>query len=305
MARSRFVEEENEMKYLHQLRRGLKRGMTLACLSASLVIMAGQAVWSVPRPSGADLSITKTDSPDPLKVGENLNYSIMVTNSGPLSATGVTMTDELPAGVSFVSWSATQGSCSVSPTVACTLGSLGNGATAGVEIVVRADQAGDITNTATVAGKQKDPNQANNQSSASTHVDPQEADLSIAMTDEPDPYVSRTQPLTFTITVHNAGPSNVTSARMRDDLPNNVYLAASITASQGMCGVSYGIVNCDLGELAVGSNATVTIAVWVRCNSTSVINSASTFADELDPVPVNNEATTVTAVAPTFICRVA
>lgn len=294
------------MSYLRRLRTGLKRGITLACLTASLVIVAGQVAWSAPRPSGADLSITKTDSPDPVKVGQDLTYSIAVTNGGSSTATEVSMRDQLPATVSFVSSTVTQGSCSGSSTVVCSLGNLGKGANAAVEIVVRANEAGDIVNTASVSGKQKDPSQANNQSSASTHVDPQqEADLSIAMTDEPDPYVPRTQPLTFTITVHNAGPSNVTSARMRDDLPDNVYLAASITASQGICGYSYGSVNCDLGELAVGSTATVTISVWVRCNSTSVINSASTSADEPDPVPVNNEATTVTAVVPTSICHVA
>lgn len=294
------VEEENEMSYLRRLLTGLKRGITLACLTASLVIVAGQVVWSAPRPSGADLSITKTDSPDPVKVGQDLTYSISVTNGGPLTATEVSMRDQLPATVSFVSLTVTQGSCSGSSTVVCSLGNLGKGATAAVEIVVRANEAGDIVNTASVSGKQKDPSQANNQSSASTHVDPQqEADLSIAMTDEPDPYVLKTQPLTFTITVHNAGPSNVTSARIRNDPPVNVYLA-SITASQGICGVSYGIVNCDLGELAVGGTATVTISVWVRCG-TSVINSALTSADEPDPVPDNNEATTETVVVPTNI----
>lgn len=288
------------MSQLRRLRKGVKRGFTLACLSATLVIIGGQTVWSAAKPSGADLSITKTDSPDPVKVGQNLTYSITVANGGPLTATELAMSDQLPANVSFVSSSATQGSCSGSSTIVCSLGSLAKGATAAVEIVVRANEAGDIINTASVSGKQRDPSQDNNQSSASTHVDvPEplgEADLSLAMTDEPDPYVQSGQRLTFTITVHNAGPSNVTSAKMRDDLPDNVSFA-SLTTSQGTCGLVYRAVDCDLGELDVASSATVTIAVWVRCCSeTSVINSASTFADEADPVTVNNEATTVTAV---------
>ena len=41
----------------------------------------------------ADLSVTKTDSPDPVRSGGNLTYTITVTNNGPDAATGVTMTD--------------------------------------------------------------------------------------------------------------------------------------------------------------------------------------------------------------------
>ncbi|HMC80127.1 MAG TPA: DUF4082 domain-containing protein, partial [Acidimicrobiia bacterium] len=82
---------------------------------------------------GADLSITKTASPDPVLVGSTLTYSLSVSDAGPAGATGVTATDPLPAGVSFVSASASQGSCSQSSgTVTCSLGSLAAGAGATV-----------------------------------------------------------------------------------------------------------------------------------------------------------------------------
>ena len=51
----------------------------------------------------ADLSITKGDSPDPVTAGQNLTYTVKVTNSGPSTASAVTVTDTLPAGVTFVS----------------------------------------------------------------------------------------------------------------------------------------------------------------------------------------------------------
>ena len=51
----------------------------------------------------ADLSITKTDSPDPVTAGKNLTYTVQVTNGGPSTASAVTVTDTLPAGVTFVS----------------------------------------------------------------------------------------------------------------------------------------------------------------------------------------------------------
>src|SRR2546428_238396 len=51
----------------------------------------------------ADVGVTKSDSPDPVAVGWNVTYTIVVTNHGPSSATAVTLTDPLPAGVTFVS----------------------------------------------------------------------------------------------------------------------------------------------------------------------------------------------------------
>jgi uncharacterized repeat protein (TIGR01451 family) len=72
-----------------------------------------------PPPATADLSITKTDSPDPAIVGNNLTYSIAVHNFGPDPATSVMVTDTLPGNVSFVSATPSQGSCSGTATVNC------------------------------------------------------------------------------------------------------------------------------------------------------------------------------------------
>src|SRR5207247_1918041 len=63
---------------------------------------------STPTPTPtpmANLSVTKTDSPDPVTEGDNLTYTIMVHNAGPQTATGVTMTDVLPPDTTFVSLS--------------------------------------------------------------------------------------------------------------------------------------------------------------------------------------------------------
>ena len=78
--------------------------------------------------ASADLSLTKSGAPDPVTVGDTVTYTVVVTNGGPDAATGVTVTDTLPAEVTFVSATATQGTCSGTTTVSCALGTLANGA---------------------------------------------------------------------------------------------------------------------------------------------------------------------------------
>ena len=115
----------------------------------------------------ADLAVTKSASPASVTVGDNVTYTSAVTNNGPFGATSVTFTDTLPAGVTFVSATPSQGSCSESGgTVTCDLGNLANGASATVAIVVTTTAAGSISNTATVHASETDPNTGNNSATA-------------------------------------------------------------------------------------------------------------------------------------------
>jgi uncharacterized repeat protein (TIGR01451 family) len=120
---------------------------------------------------GADLSLTKSDSQDRAPVGRDLTYTLTVVNGGPDPATGVTVTDQLPSSVSFVSATASQGSCGESNgTVFCTLGTVPVGTPITIDIVVRPTQAGPITNSASVASPTADPDQTNNADSEDTSV---------------------------------------------------------------------------------------------------------------------------------------
>ncbi|MCW2766601.1 MAG: hypothetical protein JWO11_2560 [Nocardioides sp.] len=120
-------------------------------------------------PSMTDLAIEKSDAVGPVFEGGTITYTLTVTNSGPADATGVKATDVLPTGVSFVS--AANGCADVSGTVTCDFGALADGASESATIVVRADAAGTISNTATVDGDEVDPNPANNTDSEQTTVD--------------------------------------------------------------------------------------------------------------------------------------
>jgi uncharacterized repeat protein (TIGR01451 family) len=70
----------------------------------------------VAAPTSADLAITKTDAADPVIVNGNVVYTLTIRNDGPAAATGVTVTDTLPAGVTFVSAVPSQGAaCTGTP----------------------------------------------------------------------------------------------------------------------------------------------------------------------------------------------
>ncbi len=135
---------------------------------------ASGSVWAAPGSS--DLRITKSDSPDPVNIGSVLTYTIQVQNFGPDAASGVTVTDQLPRGVDFVSATGTSGQCAQKGRkVTCDLGGLGAptidyGGAPTITISVIPRKIGTITNTASVNGDQKDPAKSNNRATATTLV---------------------------------------------------------------------------------------------------------------------------------------
>jgi uncharacterized repeat protein (TIGR01451 family) len=123
----------------------------------------------------ADLAIAKSDSPDPVTQGQTLTYTIQVTNLGPGTAQGVTVTDTLDSHVDFVSAAATQGTCDrTGNKVTCSLGDLAAGASppATVTLKVVPRKTGMLENSATVGvgAGDTDPNTANDSDAETTTV---------------------------------------------------------------------------------------------------------------------------------------
>lgn len=161
------------------MRRAAKRGRSpwLGTAVALLAVVAIANVGSAAPADSANLKITKADSPDPVRVGGQLTYTIGVEDLGPAPATGVTVTDNLPKGVGLVSATGPSGACAMqSGKVTCAIGSLTptainyGGSPATVTIVVAPRNPGIIRNTATVKGDQKDSANANNKATAATRV---------------------------------------------------------------------------------------------------------------------------------------
>lgn len=118
-----------------------------------------------------DLSLVKTDSEDPLPSGSDLVYTLSVTNNGPSSASGVVVTDILPAGVTLVD---TAG-CAEDPVAVptCTLGAINSGASSQYTITVSIDPAPpvSIVNTASVTSTEPEIDPSDNTDDEETTLD--------------------------------------------------------------------------------------------------------------------------------------
>jgi uncharacterized repeat protein (TIGR01451 family) len=243
---------------------------------------------------GADLAITKTDSADPVEVGGTVTYRLAVHNNGILDATGVTVTDNLPSGLTYQSATPSQGSCSeAGGAISCALGGLANGADATIDVVATADTAGTVTNTASVQADQPDGDTQNNSASQSTTINGV-ADLAITNSDSPDP-VGAGQTLTYSLGVTNNGPNTAPSVTVTDSLPSGVTYQ-SATPSQGTCSQASGTVTCNLGAISSSAGATVTITV-VPSVAGTINNTASVAGSQSnDHSSANDSATATTTV---------
>lgn len=170
-----------------ELRAGVTGNVTVSVTAATFMSDAvpandtDEATVTVQAGGGgasANVSVNKTGATS-LVAGTNLTYTLAVSNAGPDTAAGVTVNDTLPASVTFVSVTPSQGSCPTQPapgstgTVSCALGSLSSGANATIALVVHVPAAGTgfiIDNTATVTATTTDPASGNNSSTASTTV---------------------------------------------------------------------------------------------------------------------------------------
>jgi large repetitive protein len=249
-------------------------------------------------PLYADLAVTKTvDNPQP-NVGDTITYTVTLTNIGTATATGVEVTDALPANVTFVSATPQSGTTfTPTPAVSPTGGvwavpTIAPGASLILTITATADAPGVSFNTVTITKSSTyDPNEGNN--TAKTPTDPQEADLVVTKTvDSPRPQVGDN--VTFTVKLQNLGPSTAASVVVADAVTGLTGLQfVSATASAGAYDENTG--DWTLGSVASGAVETLTIVATVLTPSSgsapSQTNTATATSTTPDPNPGNNTGT--------------
>jgi uncharacterized repeat protein (TIGR01451 family) len=249
----------------------------------------------------ADLSITKTDSPDPVAVNTTLTYTVTVTNNGPAPATGVTVTDTLPAHVTFGSASSTVGTCTqAAGMVTCNVGNLASAASATITITVTPTATGSITNTARVTGTSSDPNNANNTATATTSVQVP-ADLQIVKTVEQGNPVLHGSVMNYKLAVTNNGPAQATNVVVTDTLPANVTFISVMASSPGSCSYTAATrtVRCTFSSIMAGPSKAKTVTIKVTPTQVGTLsNTATVTADQPDTNPGNNSSTVQSTVVP-------
>lgn len=273
----------------------------IGALSGDIVIAQSQAEVVCNEVAGSsDLSMVKTSTPNPVQVNSTLTYTLTVTNDGPDEATGVTVTDILPASFTIGTITPSQGTCNplVGTTLTCNLGTIANGGNATVTIETTPTQTGVIANTAVVSGDQPDPDPTDNSSTESTTVEgsggePTDADLSVSKTSSPNPVIVN-QNLTYSIAVSNLGPDPVTDAEVVDTLPGDVTFV-SANPEQGSCNEAAGVVTCAIGAMDPGDSVVITLTVTPTAIGDAV-NNVTVSSSLNDPNTANNSDTETTAV---------
>ncbi len=243
--------------------------------------------------SEADLEITKDDGVTSIVPGNNLTYTLTVTNNGPSNSSGGALSDDLPTGLTFVS--SASGCAELAGTVTCTFGSLADGANTVLTFVAAVDpgQTVQIDNTASVTGNETDPTDENDSANHLTPVASAEADLSIVKDDGVTSVVPGTN-LTYNLTVTNDGPSNSSGGATSDDLPTGLTFVSSASGCTEMTGT----VTCTFGSLADGANTVLTFVAAVDLGQTVQIdNTAAVTGNETDPTAGNDSSNHLTPVA--------
>lgn len=259
---------------------------------AVIFLMSDANADGIPDDSqSADLSITKLASPDPVLPGGTLTYTLTVSNAGPAAAGPTTVTDTLPAGVSFVSASGTGWSCVESTgIVECDAAVMPVGTAADITVAVTVTAtSGTLTNTAEVSSLISDPNTTNNTAATITTVTAQ-ADLDLMMSADPAA-VAPGAAFIHTATVTNLGPAGSTGSTLTLTLPSGVVAS---TVTPGACVLGGATVTCTVGPLALGATFTATVEMNAATTGTYT-TTATVDGAEPDPVPANDTATASTA----------
>lgn len=253
----------------------------------------GRGVFRLtPSTPTTDLTLTMTHTTGSIVIGTPFTYTLNIGNAGSLVASNVIVSDALPAGLTLVSATTTQGNCSGSAVVTCSLNAIAGGATAAVQITVVANVTGSVTNSANVSGSEVETNTFNNAASNSVYIVAANADMGVTLSASASS-VKRLSNFTYTISVRNNGPANATGVKVTDSLPSGMsFVSASTT--QGSCSGTT-TVTCDLGAMANASNATVKITVQARTRGTFT-NTAKVSADQPDSVLGSNSSSVTVSV---------
>ncbi len=248
-----------------------------------------------------DLAITKTVNETTAKFGDKLIYTIDVTNNGPNDAAGVTVTDTLPADLTYVSNAAQPGwTASLNGNVLTwTSPTLAAGARAEFTVIATApSKVESVTNPADVTSQTPDSNPNNNHAQVTTNIVAPQADLAVVKSvNETTAQFGDT--LVYTINVANNGPDAAQGVTVTDTLPaDETYVSNSFASAFApwTTNVNGNVLTWTTPTLAAGGTAQFTVTARAPSKADTLVNPADVTSQTPDPNPTNNHSQVVTNV---------
>lgn len=265
------------------------------------------------------LFIDKVDNVDPVVVGDNVIYTVQVTNSGLSAAENVTVTDTLPTvRLNYISHTVPAGgSCGlVGNVLTCSVPYLAPAATTSFTVTMQGIAKGVDNNVATVTSTEvlAGNGVADNTGGGETTTVRTRADMEVVSKIPSAATVNINEPFTYIVKVRNNGPNEADDVVVSDTLPagmrlTGVPVAAVVSgtlvpAVPAACsGVAGGTtLTCNLGTVNLGAVVDITVPVRVISGSGVFNNTASVLTSSFDtnggsnPAAGNNFRTTPVTV---------
>ncbi len=314
---------------LAMLRFGRHRSLkALAVVVPSLVVVG--VSHSAFASTTSDLQIVSlTVSPNPVAVGNDLTYTIVVKNNGPDDATDVTiLANPITGGVTYKSAGTVKNGVSETSTcrfhsyqnpahdeVGCQISRLNVGESATTTMVLSPTTVGTlhsrviaIPNWQTVDPDFSSSN-SNNFAQGDVTVVPEEADLEVTVKDNADP-VTVFEDFAYDITLKNIGVSTAKNVKLTDTLPGYVsYKSSQVLLVNGNCQIQFPVFNCDLDDIAPGDKALIQIVVTPYKENVTLTDTDYASTSTFESVTNNNRAQEDTHVVeppppppPTAVC---
>ena len=247
---------------------------------------AGLQIYSLVPVVANDLSVSLSDSPDPVGVGETLTYTAQVSNNGITPLTGVQLSLSLPDSVSVVF----APDCVLTINqVDCSLGTLSAGQAVTRTIAVKPGLQGGISATASVLANETDANTTNNSATAVTAITASVAlpvvDLAISF-GGPRKVKLNGKP-TFSLTIRNRSKTPAPQVVVSGEYPSNVKL---VSLPRFCIKNELNLVSCQVGTLR--GRTAKTFRLRAKATRKGLVATAATISSTAisDPNPANNSA---------------
>jgi len=237
-------------------------------------------ITPTPTPAEYDVSITKTADQASYTVGDDVTYTLTVTNLSDSDVTGVVVSDVIPSELTYTDCDNAGASYDASTkTLTVDIGTMVAGDTVDITVTCSATEAGTgISNTATVDMTKTDIDSTNNESTAEIDVEtppptptPPEYDVSITKTEDEGLYTVGDN-VTYTLTVTNSSDTGVNNVVVTDVIPSELtYTSADVTLSYiGGYGKTYNMMNSTLTVTMSSMPKGATVTILVTCKATEV-----------------------------------